>query len=66
MTLDEWLENIKAIKFLIILKEDILDMQIKNNKYNESQSTNDLIDRLKKDLKKLEENLEVILSSESV
>ena len=66
MTLYEWLENIKAIKFLIILKEDILDMQIKNNKYNESQSTNDLIDRLKKDLKKLEENLEVILSSESV
>ena len=48
MTLDEWLENIKAIKFLIILKEDILDMQIKNNKYNESQSTNDLIDRLKR------------------
>ena len=48
MTLDECLENIKAIKFLIIIKEDILDMQIKNNKYNESQSTNDLIDRLKR------------------
>ena len=53
MTLDEWLENIKAIKFLIILKEDILDMQIKNNKYNESQSTNDLIDRLKKGFKEV-------------
>ena len=48
MTLDECLENIKEIKFLIIIKEDILDMQIKNNKYNEYQSTNDLIDRLKR------------------
>ena len=66
MTLKECLENIAAIKFLISLKADLLETYTKKGKDKQAQSTKDIIERLIKELKKLEENLEVIRSKESV
>ena len=64
MTLKECLENIGAIKFLIILKEDLLQTYTQKGKNKQAQSTKDIIERLNKELKKLEDNLEVIQSKE--
>ena len=64
MTLKECLDTIDIIKLMISIKEDLLEMQIKNNKSEKAKSTTEMIHRLNKELKRLEDNLEVIQSKE--